>query len=93
MLLTDYSKRQIKRIAAKYGAVNIRLFGSMARGDFSQDSDMDLLVDMLPGSSLYDLMAVQEELAKTVGRRVDIVTEKSLNRHIKDQTLKEAVPL
>jgi predicted nucleotidyltransferase len=70
-----------------------RVFGSVARGTSTTDSDLDLLVDMESGRSLFDLMDIQDEVAKIVGHKVDVITENSLNRHIKNQVLKEALPL
>ena len=87
------NKTKIKQIASSHGAFNVRLFGSVARGDETKDSDVDMLVDMEPGRSLFDLMMLKEELEEELGRRVDIVTEKSLNRHIKEKILLEAITL
>lgn len=87
------NKTKIMQIATRHGAFNVRLFGSMARGEETKDSDVDMLVDMESGRSLFDLMMLKEELEEELGRRVDVVTEKSLNRHIKDKILLEAITL
>jgi predicted nucleotidyltransferase len=93
MILTEDLKSRIKEIASRHGAINIRVFGSVARGTTTGDSDLDLLVDMKSGRRLFDLMDIQDEVAKVVGHKVDVVTERSLNRHIKTQVLEEAPPL
>ncbi len=88
------SKREdILRIAARYGASNVRVFGSLARGDARADSDVDLLVSLDKGRSLFDLGALLEDLRMLLGRDVDVVTEKGLRARIRDRVLKEAVPL
>lgn len=84
---------EILRAAAAHGATNVRLFGSVARGEAGLDSDIDVLVDMEPGRSLFDLGGLLMDLQDMLGRRVDIVTEGALHWYIKDRVLKEAVPL
>jgi predicted nucleotidyltransferase len=93
MRLTNDLKMHIKEIARRHGAIDVRVFGSVARGDECAESDLDLLVNMEPGRSLFDLMDLQEEVAKLVGHKVDVVTENALNRHLKAQVLQEALPL
>ncbi len=88
------SKRdEILRIAAKRGARNVRIFGSVARGEADGDSDIDLLVEMDQGRSLFDLAGLWRELNQLLGRRVDVVTEKGLRESIREEVLREAVPL
>ena len=84
---------QILRVAAQYGACNVRLFGSVARGDSDEESDIDFLVELEPGRSLFDLGGLQYELESLLGRRVDVVTERAIKRRIRDRVLREAVPL
>ncbi len=91
-LLKD-KRDEILRIATKHGAYNVRVFGSVARGESDEDSDIDFLVEMgqdhtpfFPGGLLFDL----EEL---LGTRVDVATENGLHWYIKDKILKEAVPI
>jgi len=91
-LLTTERDR-ILRIAAKYGARNIRIFGSVARGEADAASDVDFLVDMEPGRSLLDLGGLQIELESLLDRRVDVVTERGLKARIRDRVLREAVPV
>ena len=86
-------REQILGIAASHGAVNIRLFGSRARGDARPDSDLDVLVTLSPGHSLLDLVAIKQDLEDLLGCTVDVVTEASISPYIRDQVLKEAVPL
>lgn len=83
----------ILRLAHEHGAYNIRLFGSVARGDEHPDSDLDLLVDMEAGRSLVDHVALKQDLEDLLGREVDVVTEKSLHPRLRDKVLREAVSL
>ena len=86
-------REAILRIAAKHGARNVRVFGSVARGQADDRSDIDILVDMEKGRSLLDLAGLWRELNELLGIRVDVVTEKGLRDSIREQVLKEAVPL
>jgi len=88
------SQRQdIPEIAARYGARNVRIFGSVARGDAGPDSDLDILVDMEPGRSMFDLGGLLYDLQAFLGVDVDVVTEKGLRPRIRERVLREAVPL
>ena len=91
-LLTE-SREEVLRIAAKHGAHNVRVFGSIARGDADEVSDIDFLVEMEPGRSLLDLGGLQAELETFLGCRVDVVTEKGLKARIRARVLGEAVPV
>ncbi|MFP5232722.1 MAG: nucleotidyltransferase family protein [Acidobacteriota bacterium] len=84
---------QILDIAARYGARNVRVFGSVARGHADEASDVDLLVEMDAGRSLFDLGGLQFELEAVLGRRVDVVTERGLKSRIRSRVLQEAIPL
>lgn len=86
-------KQAILHIAAQHGARNVRLFGSFARGDALEGSDVDLLVELEPGRSLFDLGALLEDLKVLLGREVDVVTEKGLRARIRDRVLREAIAL
>ncbi len=94
--LIDQIERQrddILRLAKKRGAHNVRVFGSAARGEDAQDSDIDFLVEMEPGRSLFDVGGLLMDLQELLGREVDVVTEKALHWYIRDQVLAEAKPL
>lgn len=91
-LLTE-KRDEILRIAARHGAKNIRVFGSVARGDADAASDVDVLVDMEPGRSLLDMGGLLMDLQDLLGCSVDVVTERGLRPRIRDRVLKEAVPL
>ncbi|MBI5713596.1 MAG: nucleotidyltransferase family protein [Chloroflexi bacterium] len=88
------SKREdILRVAAKRGARNVRIFGSVARGEATPTSDVDFLVDMEPNRSLLDMGGLLMDLQKLLDRKVDIVTERSLHWYIRDRVVAEAKPL
>ena len=78
-------------IAARHGAYNIRIFGSVARGE--AESDLDLLIDLEPDRSLFDLVALESELETLLGISVDITEPVSLHWYIRDRVMAEAVPL
>ncbi|MGK7895321.1 MAG: nucleotidyltransferase family protein [Xenococcus sp. (in: cyanobacteria)] len=92
--LLEEKREEILKIASKHGAYNVRVFGSVARGDETKDSDIDFLVDYdinkispwFPGGLLMDLQDL-------LGCKVDIVTEKGLSKYIKNRVLDEAKPL
>lgn len=88
------SKRdEIIRLATTHGAQNLRLFGSVARGEDRPDSDVDLLVDMDPGRSLLDLVALGQDLEDLLHRKVDVLTAVSVHPALRDRILSEARPL
>jgi hypothetical protein len=84
---------EIYGLAARHGVRNIRVFGSLARGDADANSDVDLLVELEPGRNLLDLGGLQMDLENLLQRSVDVVTEQGLRRRLRDRVLKEAVPL
>ena len=86
-------KEQILALAAKYGASDVRVFGSVARGTADDNSDVGFLVNLAPGRSLFDLGGLLYELQKLLGRNVDVVTQAGLRPRIRDRVLKEAVPI
>ncbi len=88
-----HKRDDILRVAVKYGARNVRIFGSVARGEARPDSDVDVLVDLEPGRSLFDLGGLLMELQELLGCRVDVVTEQGLRPRIRERVLREAVPL
>ena len=86
-------RQEILEIAAKHGAYNVRIFGSVARGEADEASDVDILVDAGPRRTPFFPGGLVVDLEALLGRRVDVVTEKGLRPRIKDRVLKEARPL
>jgi uncharacterized protein len=86
-------REQILALAKKYGARNVRIFGSVARGDSYPGSDIDFLVELEPGRSLFDLGGLLYDLQTLLGVEVDVVTENGLRARIRDRVLREAIPL
>ncbi len=86
-------REQILAAAAKYGAYNVRVFGSVARDEADSDSDVDFLVDMEAERSLLDLGGLLMELQNLLNCPVDVVTEKGLRQRIRERVLAEAIPL
>ena len=86
-------KAQILALAAKHGAYNIRVFGSVAHGTADESSDIDFLVDLEDGRSLFDLGGLLMELQDLLQRKVDVLTEQSLHWYIRNKVLNEAKPL
>jgi predicted nucleotidyltransferase len=86
-------REEILRTAAKYGASNVRVFGSVARGEAGPNSDVDVLVNLEPGRSLLDHAALLLELEALLGCQVDVVTERGLRKRFRERVLREAVPL
>jgi predicted nucleotidyltransferase len=91
--LLKEKQREILGLAAKYGARNVRVFGSVARGKADDQSDVDFLVEMEPGRSLLDLGGLQAELEALLGCPVDVVTEKALKPRIRGRIMAEAVQI
>lgn len=79
--------------ASRYRAANPRVFGSVLRGDDGEGSDLDLLVDVLPGATLFDLGGLQAELEYLLGVHVDVLTAKDLPATFRDLVLAEAKPV
>ena len=77
-------------IAAGHGASNLRVFGSVAKGVDREGSDIDLLVDVREGTSLFDLVGLQQDFEDALGMKVDLLTEPELHPMIKDRILAEA---
>lgn len=87
-------REDILCIARRHKAYNVRVFGSVARGEAGPNSDVDLLVEFEPDYSLlYDHIGLKQDLEDLLGRKVDIVPEKNLHELIRDQVLEQAVPL
>jgi len=86
-------REEILRIATQHGARNIRLFGSLVRGEADEKSDIDFLVEMESGRSLLDMGGLLMDLQELLGREVDVVTDRGLHKRIRERILREAVPL
>jgi len=91
--LLQEKREAILQLAAKHGARNVRVFGSVARHEANEQSDIDFLVDMEPGRSLMDMGGLLMDLRELLGREVDVVTEKGLYWLLRRRILKEARPL
>jgi len=86
-------REEILKIAAKHGASKVRVFGSVARGEATPDSDVDFLVELEPQRSLFDYIALIQDLAVLLKRKVDVAEIENLHELIRDKVLKEAVLL
>ncbi len=91
--LVKSKRADILEIATRHGARNVRLFGSVARGEARPDSDIDVLVEFESGRTLLDRIGMIQDLEDLLGRKVDVVTEKALHRYIRQQVIAQAVPL
>lgn len=91
-LIEDH-REDILRVAARHGARNVRVFGSLARGDSRPDSDLDLLVEAGPDRTPFFPAGLLADLEDLLGRKVDVVTEDALHWYIRERILKEALPL
>jgi uncharacterized protein len=86
-------REDILKLALSYGAYDVRVFGSVARGEETESSDIDFLVNMEEGRSLLDQVALLADLRELLGRKVDVVTEDSIYWLIRRRILKEAKPV
>ncbi len=89
----EKKRAKILTLAESHGAYNVRIFGSMARGEAQPDSDIDFLVEFKPGYGLIDRIALMQDLEDLLGCKVDVVRERSLEDRIHQRILKDAVPL
>jgi predicted nucleotidyltransferase len=87
------NRASLREIVARHGALRPRIFGSAIRGDDADDSDLDLLVDPTPSTTLMTLAAIQLEAERLLGVHVDVLTPKSLPERFRDRVLNEAVPV
>jgi predicted nucleotidyltransferase len=92
-LLTEDLAAQIRALGEGLGVRNIRIFGSFARGDAHVDSDLDLLVEYVPGHGGFAFVEFCERVEDLLGRKVDVVTERSLHPLIRERVLSQAIPL
>jgi predicted nucleotidyltransferase len=86
-------REEILLLAERRGAHNVRVFGSVARGEANENSDLDLLVAWEPGRSLMDHAGLVQDLQELLGMKVHVGTEKSLHWYVRDRILREATPL
>jgi len=86
-------RTEIRRLAERYRTGDVRVFGSVARGDNSAASDVDILVTTRPGCSLFDLGGLLEDLQELLGCPVDLVTEDGLKPRVRERVLREAIVL
>ena len=86
-------RQAILALATQHGARNVRVFGSVARGEDRPDSDVDLLVDVEPGRSLLDVIALEQDLEALLGRPVDVQTDGGLSPYLQQRILAEAAAL
>ena len=96
MELTDLiqlKRKEILEIAGRYGARKIYIFGSIARNEARPGSDIDFLVELESGRSLFDLGGMLYDLRELLGVEVDVVTPKGLRPRIKEEVIREAIPL
>lgn len=84
---------EILRLAERHGVRDVRVFGSVVRGEAGPESDVDLLVNMEPKRSLFDLVGFMQDVGDLLGCEVDVVSEDAVHWFIRDRVLAEAVPL
>jgi uncharacterized protein len=90
--LPGQHRSEIVRLAAEHGAHNVRVFGSVARGEARPESDVDILVTMEKGRSLLDLIGFWQDVEDLLGRKVDVISEGGVNPYLRERILGEAVP-
>lgn len=86
-------REAILELAARYGASQVRVFGSVARGEARPDSDVDFLVSFPPDRSIFDLVGLWLDLTDLLGREVDLSTDTSLKPYVRPHALRDAIPL
>ncbi len=94
MLAVDVDRERLREVCERYGVASLEVFGSLARGDDRDDSDVDLLYVLKPGTRLgFRLFDLEDELAVLLGRPVDLVARSSVNKYLREQVLADARPL
>ena len=91
--LVEEHREKILELAARHGASNVRIFGSLARGEGTESSDLDLLVTLEEKRSLLDLVGLKQDIEDLLHRPVDVMTEPALSPYIRERVLAEAMPL
>lgn len=88
-----HHSRELVEVARRHGGCNMRIFGSTARGEAHADSDVDLLVDLEPGRTLLDLVALRRDASALLGRPADVFTPDMLREPVREQAERDAVPV
>jgi uncharacterized protein len=86
-------RSEILRVASEHGAYNVRVFGSVRRGEAGPESDVDLLVSMEKGKTLLDFVGLWQDLEELLGRKVDLISDGGLSPYLRERILAEAAPL
>jgi len=89
----EQNRELIREVASRYPVANPRVFGSVLHGNDAEGSDIDIVIDTLPGLTLFDLGGLQSDLEQALGVPVDIVTSTGLHRFIREKVLAEAEPV
>jgi predicted nucleotidyltransferase len=87
------NRRRIAAIGRRYGVSNVRVFGSVARGEADQNSDLDLLIDVAPGHGYFDMAGFALDVEQLLGVFTQVATERGLKQRMREKILAEAVPL
>jgi predicted nucleotidyltransferase len=87
------NREEVLKLAHQHGASRVRVFGSVAKDEDTEASDLDLLVEMESGRSLLDLVAIKQDLEELLGCRVHVVTEAAVSPYLRERVLQEAVHL
>ena len=91
--LVATKREDILRLAHERKAFNVRIFGSVARGEATETSDVDFLVTFAPNYTLWDHIGLIQDLSELLGRKVDVSTDDTLRERFRDRILSEAIPL
>ena len=92
-LALEGKREAVRAVVSRYPTTNPRIFGSVLHGDDREDSDIDILVDALPGATLFDLGDLQMALQELLGVRVDLLIPGELPKQFRDKVLAEAAPI
>lgn len=89
----EKSRSEVRLVAERHGARNVRVFGSAVSATADEARDIDLLVEMEPGRSLFDLVDLCDELEQLLGVEVDVLTDDGVSPHLRDRIVEQAVAL
>jgi uncharacterized protein len=87
------TEQQLSALLNSHGVTNAAVFGSFARGDATPDSDLDLLVTYRSGTTLFDVVSLQDELEQTLGRKVDLISDRRISKRLERRIKKDLRPL